>query len=409
MGGGQQYYRNKVLAMEELGFEVNLISCDKGTVYINELKRFEKNIVNEMRYPPFCFTKKTIERTLKKISSIVGNCDETTIIESVNPATSEWAELFAKRNKCKNITFLLDEGFEVSRSEQSYFDFKLNRNELSGMDNSTLKLLFDKFNILENDKNPVFDATCTNVVEDVLIPTKLVDNSLYDCTIGIISRLEKAFVIPTLIQLKNFAQKHSDKKIRLLIIGGTDSPKITKKIVKLFRNIKNLKLSITGYIYPIPYKLLKTIDVALSTAGSAIITAVDYDIPTISIDTFSGEAIGILDYTTKELMYKENVSNSKDLEEYLNDILFEQFCRKNKRLGMSGSKQHNIFIQEMKRQLAFSESNKIREYFDINCIQPANKKYKMYRFIGKVFGPKMLYFLHIKVLKKVISNKGKNK
>ncbi len=399
MGGEQQYCRNKLIAMENLGYSTTLVSCDKGEIYIDYLKQYKKNTIQELRYPPFCFTKKHQKKVITKLKKIIGECDSSAVIESVNPATSEWAELFAKEVRCKNTIFLLDEGFEVSPSELDFFKYKLSRKELSGMDPHTLPTLFKNgFHEDQND-NYVFDATCTNVVEDIEYDNQIFEKvSNSDYVIGIFSRLEKGFVYISVNNIVNYANLNKDKKILLIIIGGAENKTSIKKILKVLSNKpSNLEYFITGFLYPVPLKLLKALDVSLSTAGAAIITGIDLNIPTISIDSFSGEPIGILNYTTTEIIYNKD-DEKHDLSYYLNLILKDDFCSKHSKLGAGKTKSDNEFSTEVKRQLSLYMEIKELEYYDMSVVKPSATKYKLYRFIGRLFGIKVLFFIHSKIL-----------
>ena len=398
MGGEQQYCRNKLKVMSDFGYETNLFSCDEGTIFIDELKNYAPNTIKELRYPPFCFSHRKVKKIVEYIAQKIGRCSPDSIIESVNPATAEWAELVAKRLGCKHIVFLLDEYFTISKTEYNFFWFKYLRNELMGIATQTLQMLFKKYKKLSDDESFWFDAACSNVVEDV--PCNLpwyknieIDNHI---KIGTIGRLEKGFVIPCLKETAKYIKNNNKIIFDVVLIGGSDDSKQEKNIKKIFKDVKNANLYFTGYLYPIPKDLLLLLDVCFSTAGSALITGVDYDIPTISVDTFTGQPIGILNYTTKENMYA-NKNNSLTISLLFDEILINKYCDSHEKLDMEKTKNDETFKLEVKRQLQFINDKKNKQdYFNTQELVPDSLKYDIYRFIGKVFGTKVLNFVHIK-------------
>lgn len=397
MGGEQQYCRNKMKAMMSLGFDTYLFSCDKGPIYIDDLKKYSNNIVEELRYPPFCFSQKKVKRTVNKIVASIGPCSNGSIIESVNPATAEWAELVAANLGCKHFVFLLDEYFTISKTEFSFFWFKYLRHELMGIAKQTLQLLFKKYTSLSEDDSFWFDAACSNVVEDIPYNEKwfqMVKNN-QTIKIGSIGRLEKGFVIPCLLETAKYIKNNEKKYFDIILIGGSDEKRIYRKIAKIFKNIPNAKLHLTGFLYPIPKELVLTLDVCFSTAGSALITGVDFNVPTISVDTFTGAPIGILNYTTDENMYF-NGFNKFDLSYYYDKVLVDKYCESHETLGMQPSKDDRSFIGEVIRQLEFvKKNNSETSYYDISQLSPDSKKYKVYRFLGKTMGVRALKYVHL--------------
>lgn len=402
MGGEQQFCRNKLLAMEKLGYSTTLFSCEKGNIVIEDLKKYSENCFAELRYPPFCFTKKRVNRLVNKIVSLVGDCTQDSIVESVNPATAEWGELIAKELGCRHICFMVDEAFSISQTEFYFFKYKYNRKEINGTGPHTLKLLFQGYMDISEADSYFFDASCTNVVEDTRCNFEWFEgfSKSKSLKIGSIGRLEKGYLLPCLKEIKQYIL---NKKISadIVLIGGTNDKRIIKKIRKLFAKNKNINIYITNFLYPIPESLIKSIDVFFATSGSAIITAVDYDRPTISVDTFTGTPIGILNYTTDEILYSDSSSACKPMDYYLDQILFKGFCKKSAKIGMEPSKHDDNFVLEVEKQIQFTTSHQEIKYFDVSNLSPSNAKYRLYQIMGKLFGPTVLSFFHLSVIHRI--------
>lgn len=394
VGGEQQYIYNKVLEMEKRGYEVHVFSASKGPILIRGLDKFKKNTeYSELRYPPFCFRKRSVSKVIVRIISSLKECNRDSIIESVSPATAEWGEIIASTLKIKHYVFLLDEAFTISKSESMFFKWKLARNELAGMDKNTLPLLFRNYFDISENESYNFNALCSNVISDIDFDDISISVSRDDICIGSIGRLEKKFVIPMLKELSLYIAKNRNRQFVVLLIGGSESKRIIKTIKNIFSGLNNCSLHITGYIYPIPAGLVKKMTLAISTASSSLITAVDMDIPTISVDAISGRAIGILDYSTSELLYADE--NSPALGELLDLIINDNYCDNNPRIGLKHLSGDCDFATEMERSLSFISKNKDFHFFDTQKLKPTNFKYLIYLIIGRLTSPKFLSFLHM--------------
>lgn len=411
MGGEQQYCRNKLKAMSDLGYKVNLISATDGTVYIEELKPYSKNVFPELKYPVFCFSKRHVMRVVDHIASMIGECDNNSIIESVNIATAEWSELIAQRLRCRHVCFALDEAFTVSPSESSYLKFKYDRRELVGIAVQTLQIMFKGYYNIPDNESYFFDAACTNVLADYSYSPEWLSKAKTNSSviIGSIGRLEKGFVIPALKQIIQYIENDKENLYTIIMIGGTEDKVIEKKIKLLFKDVSNAELFITGYIYPLPISLVSSLDVCFSTASSTLITAIDIGIPTISVDTFTGQPIGILDYTTTETMYADE-NDTTTFRDLLDRILKDDYCKKHERKGMEGSKMDDSFITEVKRELEFVQKQKNLQYYDTTTLKPMSIKYKAYSLIGKTLGIQMLEIVRRNLLHNLkMLTKGKQR
>ena len=110
-------------------------------------------------------------------------------------------------------------------------------------------------------------AFCSNVLSDVPdFHCQLLDRDAV-LTIGSIGRLEKPFLIPMLEKLQELFK--DGRKYNLVLIGGTPFPAVIDNINRMMGEFTNVKLVITGYMYPIPISLLNSIDIFISTASSA--------------------------------------------------------------------------------------------------------------------------------------------
>lgn len=330
VGGGQIYLRRKVNYLKKQGYTPFVFSYSYGECFIDDLKQFEPGIIPEIRFPVSAYSYRNQTKIKEKITDLLPTHFDSMVIESHEYYTATWGEFVAKNLNAKHIIYLLTEAPWRSPMEWSaFFLMKYKRNELFFITATVAQLFFEKYlNIKE--KNPVkysLTARYGSVVEDVAdakFGIKYDKNAYTVCSIG---RLEKPFVYPMCCELQHFIKENPDKQFILVFAGGCRFKKKQKELEHLFFGIKNCSLYITGFLYPIPERLLKKCDVCISSSGSAI-TSARYGIPTISIDSQDYKPIGVLGYTTENSINRNN-EEIRSLSEWLQDILFKKKYQKN--------------------------------------------------------------------------------
>lgn len=362
MGGAQMYIRNKAIVLERQGWVLFVMCGRDDNVVISELKSISHRIP-EINFNPFLFPLKKRERLIKEFKNVIlpDNNDEI-VIESTCLSESLWGEMFAREIKAKHFIYLLQEDNIIE--SKLYFDFlsfKLSRHELAAIDQMSLYKMFYPWSQISIDesKRASLPACCTNVVEDISSPFEAkIDSAKFDYRIGVLTRLEKPFLIPTIKKIVDFANNNKENSFILLVIGG--SP-IMNKINKIIRSLKekthNLDICITGYMYPVSRSLINKCDVFVSSAGSAYVTY-EEGIPTISIDGKDYEPIGVMGYTTNNCLFRENEPIVL-LDELLKEVLFDKKYIKTHSVSISGPTieqiidEHNKFIKESDLKVQF--------------------------------------------------------
>ena len=64
------YVRNKCVYMQSIGWDVDIITSQRGIVYISDLKKYDF-IIPELGFDYFLFSKSTRERITKRAASTV--------------------------------------------------------------------------------------------------------------------------------------------------------------------------------------------------------------------------------------------------------------------------------------------------------------------------------------------------
>jgi hypothetical protein len=383
IGGAQQYLFNKVNYLENKGFRVIVFSGMTREILIHGLKKYRDCIIPAIMYCPFFFKKNELTRTINKIKNRIGDFDKC-YIESSGINVAAWAEILAKHLNCKHFIFNVQELHCYSKTQIDFLKFKYSQHELSGILSDSIPLMLNEKKEIIDD-SAVWRAYCNNVVYDV--EDSISNNIDWDNSIsfGSIGRLAKDYQLPLVKSCVNYASLYPNKNFNLIMIGGPKDNKLVRKIYKIVNEIGNIKLYVTGYLYPIPRSLIRRINVFLSTSGSALVSYKER-IPTIKLHPVSGKPAGIMGYSfdnEKDSMYNEldNTTN----EELISDIL------ENKVPIQYSSKildEYDLIMkEEFKRQLDFITQNVI-EFYNVNTILPSESgiKWFLYLLCGKLLG-----------------------
>jgi hypothetical protein len=321
LGGAEIYVSNKANWLSMNGYRVVIISTKKGDILLKDLYKHRESIITELAWPPHFYCKFRRELIINKIIKIIGETKEASIIESNSILISPWGEIVANHLNSKHIVFSLQEINSTKFKDLFYFvDFKNKRGELAGIKQESFK------NIFKNtwNKTRVLVAYQDNSPKDIKCEIKEKIRPA-DFTIASIGRLEKPYVIPILKDVVNYVKQKQDYKFNFLFIGGTDHSVQLNRIKKIVKGTDNLKLYITGFIYPVPISLIMVPDLFISSAGSCRMSAMHGKL-TISIDTNDFKPIGIFGVNTNNTIHRVN-EEKVELENLIDDILMKNLYK----------------------------------------------------------------------------------
>lgn len=326
IGGAQIYLYNKVKYCEKNGWDVYVFSGLQGEIHIEKLRKYKKLINRNLNEYPYLYSKRKIKKLVKWMLCCIGyNDGDEVLIECGGVAQALWGELLAKECRGKNIAYILSEKLSISnKSVYDFLEFKWQRKEFRCINAKIMQNFFYDKNITE-EQCYVFRAPCTNSMEDIEIPINL-DFKPNEPIIGIIGRLSKDYVYASLAEIIKFAQKHPDKFYNVLIVGGGKKV-YYNQIKKLIKNIKNLKVIITGRLYPIPQKMIEMINIAIGSSGS-IRLPWSLNIPSISVDLNNNKAIGFLGYDTQNTQFATANEKLKNISDCLDDFFYNSYIEK---------------------------------------------------------------------------------
>lgn len=385
MGGAQMYIRNKMLWLKQQGWDVDIIVAQGGAAKLVDLQRFEC-VVSELAFDILNFSEKKKVKVVNKIVHRIGAVKtDNVVIESTCISETLWAEAVAKRIFAKHFVYLLQEENKINnKGVQDFFLFKLKRKELYGIIEPSLDKMFRPFYQIANNEMYHLPAHSENVEADIDSPfINLVSKSKKDYVVGMFSRLDKPFVIPAIKKFCQYANNHHDSKYLLLVMG--DAPEgvnLGKKILNLIKKTtRNVSLVLTGYIYPVPTRLLKLCDVFFSSAGCAWVCARS-GVPTIAIDGNDFSPIGILGRTTTHALFRGENESKQDFFKLMDEVLTEKKHKKESPYYKEGLPDFGDHIK------ALEESVSEKEYFDVESIKPETKMDFKLKYALAVIGPK---------------------
>ena len=364
VGGAQVYFYNKVKYCEKNGWDVYVFSGSKGYIHIEKLRKYEKFINQCFNEYPYLYSKHKVGKIVKWVLKCIDyNRDDEVLIECGGVPQAIWGELLAKECGGRNMVFLLSE--ELSASEKSvcnFLEFKWQRREFRCINAKIMQDFFADKNLTE-EQCYRFKAPCTNSMEDIEIPIEL-DLEPTKPVIGIIGRLNKDYVYASLAEVKKFAQNHPNEVYNVLIVGGGKRA-YYKRIKKTINDAKNLKVIITGLLYPLPQKMIEKMTVAIGSSGSIRLPWC-LNIPSISVDLKSNKALGFLGYNTLHTQFSLANEELKNISDCLEDFFYNSYIKNYKgeyvAIEMPSEKDIEIMLDTHFEYVRLAESKK--EYFD---------------------------------------------
>jgi len=382
MGGGQMYVYNKTQYLKNNDYNVYVFSVFNGDVIIKGLEEYKDDIISELGVPIFYFSlsqkNKIINSIIKKIDL---HFDDEIIIESNSISNALWGEKISALLHCKHFIYLLSENNLIyADTIYPFLKFKYNRQEVAAINEKIIPWLFQKYEEIGENKSYSLKAACTNVFEDY--EHELIHKIPHrDYTIGMIGRLEKPYLLPILDDIIGFCNNHIDKTFTILLIGDTQDKIRKNRIIDKFAKSDNINLVLSGYLYPIPLRLLDLCDVFVSSAGSAFLTeALGY--LTISIDGKDYKPTGILGYTTDNSLFRNN-EPIVEINDLLEDILILE--KYPKRLARTYDTSINDFSNKTHMDF-IANSDQSEAYYNIDSVRPTLLyRYKKIIYIIKQF------------------------
>ena len=338
---------------------------------------------------PSEYNKRQQKKLVDFLESFVPQHRGETIIETGTDYTNYWGEALAQRIRAKHIVVFLDEQNErIDGDVIDFYKFKYSRREMACISKPVMHNLFLPYENIPLDRCYSLICNCTNSLEDYETPlTKGIEKSRYN--IGYVGRLEKPFMFQIIDGFLQFATKHSEESITIVFFGGAFEYKTVRILEEQFKPFPNVKLHITGYIYPLPVKALQKMDVFVSGAGSATVAA-KAGCLSVRIDVLDYKPIGIIQ-DLKQQKY-EKCPNGDTVFDYLDWVL--SGCSSVKPLLPDFANDWSVVCENFDKHMEFiNESSNSKRYFDVSRLG-VSKLRKKKKFIRSIIGLKAYDALH---------------
>jgi hypothetical protein len=289
------------------GFHTVLLVSDAPDFpLIEKLESFDIIQIPELISPFFMFSEKQRNDIIELIISKLFLLERDLLIESHTLSISIWGELLAEKLQCKHIIYPLNERpliYWEFLPVKDFFLWKLNRIELIGPSESSLKVVLGEF--YSPDK-----TYYANIGFD---PDELPEKSSPDIsdlfindyfTIGSISRLSKPYIEELIRSVIGLSDKYPDRRIMLIIAGDDPDPSILEKLKMRYNSKGNLKFVFPGYINKLGKDFFNNLDVFVGMATAAI-NSISSHCATITVDPITKKSSGFFGLTSRDTMFAE--------------------------------------------------------------------------------------------------------
>lgn len=359
MGGAEMFTSNKIEFLKQTGWDVDVYFYRRiNHIMIQNLEHFRHNRIPKLYYPPIAFTNKEVKEVVKQIAYKSDTYTEV-VIETQLLTLSYWGELLAEYIGAKHIVNIMEEHISTRDiNDLKFLERKLKRNEILNMVNrNVLKRYFGSYVKLDYEKyihDYFVSPVCSNVTINKDIDLSYIRKA--DYTIISLGRLDKPYIIPMFIALKEYFIKHPYISYNLLVIGGSPQGDAEESINKLFLDCSNATVYHHGYLYPIPSNLIKRADIGIAMANSVDVLT-NEGIPTINIDINDLNPIGYYKITTNNKFNRNESDGNNNLDHFLDIGLNSSFVFD---VQLMHTEQDSTAI--FTRQIDFLKLNQTKEY-----------------------------------------------
>ncbi|MBE5850684.1 MAG: glycosyltransferase family 4 protein [Lachnospiraceae bacterium] len=296
MGGAQVYVHNKLDYLKKNGWNVDIYTGRNGFPVINEMNEYAGNFYPELNEYPF---HTSIRRKNEILDRICGEYDSYSqiIVESNKLPYAVWGEIAAQKMNAKHLFFCLDEEFNPNCMdwEYAFLNYMHKRKSLAGIEHSSLKRMFKDYKAVSDEEAYSLYASDENIQADIVYEEQLPDKDENTVCIGFISRLDKSNVITVIDEIIRYAEELQEVNVVFILIGDAPDTSLKKEIKQRLDGINNLIAILTGFLYPVPKKIMDYVDVFVCSSGAALATAMVGKI-TVTTDVVYGKALGIMGY-----------------------------------------------------------------------------------------------------------------
>ena len=373
MGGGQMFTCNKAEYMANLGWEVIICYFTNSPLFIKKMLKFKRIYAPQLawgiQYYAPCQVKNIVKQIVDQIE--IDSSNEV-VVESHLCFLSLWGELVAEKLHAKHIINSFEENIPTFNSNAiSFFEYKLKRWECVNASEKSLRRLFKNYFKEEyNNFNHPTTFFCSNVSADNVVNSDIIVPDSNSFNILSVGRLNKSYIPVMVSELYSFAAKYKSEKIGIVFVGASPDGNVEKDILTKFNSLKNVRIYLLGYMFPIPQNVIRCANIAISTSNAVLVTD-EQGIPTIAVDAYDCFSIGIYGINTDNKVFRKGEPKIP-ISEYVEKLY-------KKEISYIINSHRNVdkedpFVDQVR---FLSKSQKDGKYFDI---------YKIYSLSEIVFG-----------------------
>lgn len=389
ISGAPIYYRNKAICLKQNGWQVTVFSATNGKEYVSGLHDFTKAPFPFLHEFPAQFSSHQRLKLVKRLEAAIdfGDPGGKIIIETGTDWTAYWGELLAEQLHGRHVVLFLDENNRRVSPYLDFFDFKHRRNEFACITPQTTKNFFKGYKRVKDREAYSVTACCSNSIQNV--SNGFSDSVvLSDFNIGSIGRLDKVFVPQIVDAVIAFAGDHRNLAITVVFFGGSNGGE-EEAIRTSFASVGNVRLYISGYMWPLPKQTLEAMDVCVSAAGSCTVSAM-LGIPTIMMDVLGNGAIGFR--KDKNELYLESSLLHPALEDLLDNVLKGEIQKT--KSDYDEDEVWESFCRILLSQVDKDCSNRAPlEYYDIGSLPLVTRKQRIKSLVCRMAGYKRMFIL----------------
>ena len=329
LGGIQIYVSGKSKFLEKNGWNVYVIypSFSIEPCVFPFLNKYQNGRNVSLSFYPGELPKKALGNTIDWLKRVIdfSSTDEI-LIESHHDRSAAWAEIFAQELRGVHACLCCNEVFRGKNKHYidyiDLFKYKYDRKQLAGISENSMRMMFEdtKYELFVNEPY-VFDAAPDETVQN--IKNKKISEIENACiNIAYIGRVNKDFFKEITISVKTFITKYQNQKFSYIVVGDADKDNI-KWVTSIFKSSKNITITFTGSLFPVPKELFNKLDVSIAGSGCALMSARE-GVLTILVDANDGRSDGVLGIDTIDFLYREEDAFNTTIEQSLEDIIVLQ-------------------------------------------------------------------------------------
>lgn len=353
VGGGQRYVQSKARWLKGNDWHVVVCHVSRGKVIL-DVSGIRLVDIPELRTRPRCISKKRLETLIGSLIPEFHN-DDVVYVESSSLYLGIWGELIAAHYHARHLCYVLEEN--PASDDKGFLQFKDKRHELAFIEEPIASRVLEESSseecegkvLVAYNPSPIVDVPCRELLKDC------------DFTVGCISRLEKAFIAPMVIEIAKFCENNPDIILRLVFVGEGPDPIYRSRIESLGHGLDNLRIVFLGFLSPIPLSLVNSFDLCISKSGAATITS-QIGLPTIRYSLDKDILLGFDCWAKVDdaWVLNSNLYGEKDLSGLLRRVFVEDGLREaRENTGQSDREEPNYSLH-----LSYIPKQNTYEYYD---------------------------------------------